>query len=225
MKKKKVGSAVLLLAACLALAGCGRMGGSSTEWDTGVNSIHVTRAMEVESALVYTSALQNELYQPEGLASFAEEAVIAYNQARGAEARAQNEEGKAKLPAALLTSGLEGSTGKLVFAYGTPEDFVSFSQETGDNTHTVKALAVGAVSDLSAQGRLSGMTFVRPDGKEASLEEAVKVRNGVAVLVDGAGTICTEGKIAFLSKGTGELAMKDDHTVVTGEGNHCIVFQ
>lgn len=225
MKKNGAVSGALLLAACLALAGCGRLGGSSADWDTGVNSIHVTRAMEVESALVYTSAQENELYQPEGLASFAEEAVIAYNQARGAEARARNEEGRDRLPVALTSSSLEGSTGKLVFAYGTPGDFVGFSQETGDNTHTVTALEVGRAADLAAQGKLAGMTFVRPDGKDASPEEAAKSKNGVAVLVDGSGTICTEGKVAFLSKGTGELTMKDDHTVVTGEGNHCIVFQ
>lgn len=226
MKKKNAVFAVFLLAACLVLAGCGKLGaGAAGSWDTSVNSIHVTRDMEVESALVYTSAQQNELYKPEELASFAEEAVSAYNQARGSEARARNAEGQTKLPAALKECSLEGSTGKLVFEYGTPGDLVTFAQETADNTHTVTALSVGKAADVAAEGRLAGISFVKPDGKAAAAEEAAKVKNGVAVLVSGSATICTEGKIAFLSQGTGEVTMKDDHTVVTGEGDHCIIFR
>ena len=226
MRKKRAVSAAVVAAVCLALAGCGLMGGSGTgSWDAGSNSIYVNRDMEVESAIVYTAPQANELYRPEELAAFAEEAVSAYNQARGAAAKARNGEGEAKLPAALKSSSLEGSTGKLVFEYGTPGDFVSFSQETGDNTHSVTALEVGKVSDLAAQGKLSGMSFVRPDGKEASSEEAARAKNGVAMLVEGAGTFYTQGKLAFISKGAGEITVKDEHTVVTGEGSYCIVFQ
>ena len=226
MKKRNAVFAVFLLVAGLALAGCGKLGGGAAgSWDTSVNSIHVTRDMEVESALVYTSAQQNELYQPDELASFVEEAVSAYNQARGAEARGRNEEGLTRLPAALKECSLEGSTGKLVFEYGTPGDLVTFSQETGDNTHTVTAIFVGQAADAAAEGKLAGISFAKPDGKEATAEEAAKVKNGVAVLVSGSATICTEGKIAYISQGTGELTMKDDHTVVTGEGDHCIVFR
>ncbi len=76
MRKKRAVSAAVVAAVCLALAGCGLMGGSGTgSWDAGSNSIYVNRDMEVESAIVYTAPQANELYRPEELAAFAEEAV------------------------------------------------------------------------------------------------------------------------------------------------------
>lgn len=213
MKKRNAILAAYLLAVCLLLSGCE---GHSKEpvWAASDNSIYVSRAMEVESALVYTSQQFNDLYDEKELEAFAREEVTAYNEANGGE-------GQSPLPAALKSCRLEGRTGILVFHYGTPEDFVKFARETGDNTHTVTALTVGRVSDMADQ--LSGYTFTTTGGKSTSLEEAARQKDAVAVLVTGSAVICTEGKIACIA-GEGST-VRNENTVETGEGNYCIIFK
>lgn len=213
MKNRKAVLAVLFLTAGVMLSGCEKHGGEPA-WAANDNSVYVTRAMDVESALVYTSEQFNDLYDEKELAAFAQEEIDAYNDANGGA-------GQDPLPVALKSCRLEGRTGILVLDYGTPEDFVKFSQETGDNTHTVTALQVGKVSDLKDQ--LSGYQFTTSAGKEASLDEIAKQGDAVAVLVSGAAAVCTEGKVAYLA-GDGST-MRSDNTVDTGEGNHCIIFK
>ncbi len=108
--------------------------------------------LSVQSAMVYTSEKENDLYSAEGLAEFAKEQIASYNEEQGAAAEAENTEGGEKLPAALVSSSLEGQTGRLVFAYNTPEDFVKFSEENGDDTHTVTSLVVFDTEERKASG-------------------------------------------------------------------------
>lgn len=213
MKKRNAILAVCLLTAGLLLSGCEKHS-KEPVWAANDNSIYVSKAMEVESALVYTSEQFNDLYDEKELEAFAQEEITAYNEANGGE-------GQTPLPVELKSCRLEGRTGILVFHYGTPEDFVKFAQETGDNTHTVTALTVGKVSDVADQ--LSEYTFTTAGGKSASLEEAAKEKDAVAVLVTGAASICTEGKIAYVA-GEGST-LRNENTVETGEGNYCIIFK
>ena len=140
MKKKIAVLTASVLLAAVWTAGCFKSSGNT--WDGSENSIYVADDLSVQSAMVYTSEKDNELYSADGLAEFVREQIASYNEEQGAAAESENTDGSAKLPAALVSSSLEGKTGKLVFAYGTPEDFVRFSEENGDDTHTVTSLQV-----------------------------------------------------------------------------------
>lgn len=219
-KKVSLLVALMLLAVCLA-AGCGQKDGAGA-WEAVENSVYVTRTMEVESAMVYTSAKGNELYSPEEMAAFAKEQIEAFNRAQG-RAGSVNKEGEEKLPVALKESTLEGQTGKLVFEYATPEDFVRFAKETGDDSHSIVSLSVSSVSE--AGDALSEYSMTTADGKAVSAEQAAKHGKYVALVFEGAGTVCTEGKIAYVSDGASPVTVKSSREAVTGEGKHCIIFK
>ena len=59
-------------------AGCTRSSGQS--WDGSENSIYVADDLSVQSAMVYTSEKENDLYSAEGLAEFAKEQIASYNE-------------------------------------------------------------------------------------------------------------------------------------------------
>lgn len=214
-------AAGVLMAAVL-LTGCGgRLLGSS--WTGGENGIYVTDRLEVRSAMVYTAEAPNERYDSQELADFAKEWIAGYNQASGARAASVNERGQEKLPVALRSSSLKGETGTLVLDYGAPEHFVAFARETGDDTHTVTALAVNRVGELQGEDGFAGASFKKADGSAAKAGEvAGKSRYG-AVAVEGAATIHTQGSIAYVS--AEGVTVRDKHTAETGEGLHYIVFR
>lgn len=223
MRKRGAVLAVLGLTAGILLAGCGQKSGG--EWKANENSIYVTRAQEVQSALVYTSERTNELYQQAELEAFAEQAVIEYNEANGAGAAAVNEEGQAKLPVAVKSCTLEDRTGTLVFDYASPKHYENFAQATGDNTSTVQNIRVCRGTDGEAADILAEFDLAKADGKAMDRAKILKNEDYVIVAFDGAGAVCTEGKIAAMASDAAETVQRDDFTVVTGEGRHCIVFK
>ena len=210
--------AVLTASALLAAvwtAGCSA--GSGKTWDGSENSIYVADDLSVQSAMVYTSEKENDLYSAEGLAEFAKEQIASYNEEQGAAAVAENTEGGEKLPVALEKSSLEGQTGTLVFAYGTPEDFVKFSEENGDDTHTVTSLAVFDTEEA----KLPDLAYKTPAGKNADIQKAA-AKDSHMVLTEGSATVYTEGKILYVTDG---VEVKSDHSAVTPEGTGCIIFK
>ena len=221
MKNRKVILAALAVTFGLAAAGCGQQSKTGT-WNANINSVYVTQAMEVESALVYSSDQFNELYNRDELAEFAKAAVAEYNSENGAEAAAENTEGKAKLPVALKSCSLEGRTGVLIFDYAAPEYFTSFAEASEDDTHTITSLAVQKVAE--AEG-ISEAAFTDRKGKAVTAENVVKKTDAVAVIVEGAGTIFTEGKILYVAGDQTPVEIKDDFTAATGEGKSYIIFQ
>lgn len=217
MKKKYAVLAAAAVLAGMLITGCGQKAAASG-WEANENSIYVNKGLEVESALIYTSEKANDLYTQDGLASFVKEQIAVYNAAQGAAEAAENTEGGEALPVSLKSCTLEGQTGKLVLDYKTAEDFVKFAQETGDNTHTVTALSV---ADM-AGGLPEDLKFTTPDGKAADPAEVSKLTDAHVVVVEGAATVYTEGKVAYVSEG---VTMKRENAVQTAEGKNCIVFK
>ena len=215
MKKKIAVLTAAVLFAAVCTAGCSRSSGQS--WDGSENSIYVADDLSVQSAMVYTSEKENDLYSAEGLAEFAKEQIASYNEEQGAAAEAENTEGGEKLPVALEKSSLEGQTGTLVFAYGTPEDFVKFSEENGDDTHTVTSLAVFDTEEA----KLPDLAYKTPAGKNADIQKAA-AKDSHMVLTEGSATVYTEGKILYVTDG---VEVKSDHSAVTPEGTGCIIFK
>lgn len=232
MRKKRAALAAMGITAGILLAGCAQQV-KDADWKANENSIYVTRDGQLQSALVYASEQVNELYQEEELRAFAEQAVAEYiagpETAEGETAvvignpadRTESE----KPPVALTSCRLEKQTGYLVFDYAAPEDYLEFAKFSGDNTNTITELSVAASKDAEAAELLSGVSLVRANGKEAAVQDVLKSEGYTIVSVKGAGTICTQGRIAFLSGGAGEVYLKDDFTAETGEGSHVIIFR
>ena len=215
MKKKIAVLTAAVLFAAVCTAGCSRSSGQS--WDGSENSIYVADDLSVQSAMVYTSEKENDLYSAEGLAEFAKEQIASYNEEQGAAAEAENTEGGEKLPVALEKSSLEGHTGTLVFAYGTPEDFVKFSEENGDDTHTVTSLMVCDTESA----KLPDLTYKTSAGKDADIQKAA-AKDSHMVLTEGSTKVYTEGKILYVTDG---VEVTGDHSAVTPEGTGCIIFK
>ena len=192
MKKKIAVLTAAVLFAAVCTAGCTRSSGQS--WDGSENSIYVADDLSVQSAMVYTSEKENDLYSAEGLAEFAKEQIASYNEEQGAAAEAENTEGGEKLPVALEKSSLEGQTGTLVFAYGTPEDFVKFSEENGDDTHTVTSLMVCDTESA----KLPDLTYKTSAGKDADIQKAA-AKDSHMVLTEGSTKVYTEGEILYVT--------------------------
>ena len=216
MKKKQAALAAAAILAGILMTGCGQKA-PAAGWEANENSIYISDALEVESSLIYTSEKANELYTQDGLTSFAKEKVLAYNIAQGAAQASENTEGSDVLPVALKSCTLEGQTGKLILDYRTPEDFVKFARENGDNTNTVTELSVADMSGLPED-----LKFTTPDGKYVDIAEVKKLADGHVVVVSGAATVYTEGKIAYISEG---MTMKRENAVQTAEAENCIVFK
>ncbi len=212
-------NAVLAVCAAAMLAtGCGR--GSGGKWPAGVNSVYVTEEQAVESVLVYTSEQFNDLYDQEELAAFVGQAVSDYVAEHGT----VEVKGESRPPVSMRSCSLEGQTGTVVFTFASPEDFVEFAKATGDDTHSITSLSVRTVSEERRAGNLSEeIGFVNAKGKAVSTDEVAKRQDYKVVIVEGAGTICTEGKIAYTSQGT--AVSEDGHTAVTDGGRHFIVFK
>lgn len=219
MKKRR--AAVLALALGLMLTGCGQKAATGT-WNANTNSIYVNHDLEIASAMVYTSEVENDTYNQEELKAFAEEAVVDYNTANGGAAAAANAEGAARLPVALTSCSLEGKTGTLVFEYASADDFVKFAQENGDNTHTVTALAAKTVADAVAAGDLADLAFTDPSGKAVAADDVTKQSAYYVVIAEGTAVIQVEGQIAYMTEG---VTLRDSYTAATPEGKYCIVFK
>lgn len=217
MKNRRVALAAVVAAAGLLAVGCGKGAGGSDTWTANDNSIYVAKDMSVESALVYTSEQFNDLYKPDELSAYVEEAIADYTEEHG--------EG-GQTPVTLKSCSLEGRTGILVFDYASPEEFVKFAQATGDDTHTVTSLTVRKVADeLTAGGLTDVSTYRTPKDKTVEAGEVTKQSEYGVVAVEGAATIFTEGEIAYVSGGAGEVQLKGSHTAVTTEGKHYIIFK
>ena len=215
MKKKIAVLTASVLLAAVWTAGCFKSSGNT--WDGSENSIYVADDLSVQSAMVYTSEKENDLYSAEGLAEFAKEQIASYNEEQGAAAEAENPEDGEILPAALVSSSLEGQTGRLVFAYKTPEDFVKFSEENGDDTHTVTSLAVFDTEEA----KLPDLAYKTPAGKNADIQKAA-AKDSHMVLTEGSAKVYTEGKILYVTDG---VELTSDYSAVTPEGTGCIIFK
>ncbi len=83
MKKKAAVLAAAVLLCAVWAAGCSETGAKKKAWDASENSIYVADDLSVQSAMVYTSQKENDLYSAEGLAEFAKKQICSYNEEQG----------------------------------------------------------------------------------------------------------------------------------------------
>lgn len=224
MKKKQTVLACLSIAVSVCLFGCGQ--DTIGEWKANENSIYVNRAQEVQSALVYTSEQENDLYSQKELEAFVQAAIQEElaNLAGNGQITVLTDELQKNPPVSLVSCTLEGRTGTLVFDYASAEYYGAFADQTGDNTNGIRNLQVMHASDAKAAKILRETGAVKANGKAAEVSSVTKHEDYVLAAFEGAGTICTEGKIVYISANS-DVTLRDDFTAVTGEGRHWIVFK
>lgn len=224
MKKKQAVLVFLGVTAGVLLSGCGQK--ATGEWKANENSIYVTRAQEVQSALVYTSEQDNDLYEQEELTAFVEAAIEEEltSLAGNGEIAVLTEDLQQNPPVSLVSCTLEGRTGTLIFDYASADYYGKFAELTGDNTNDIRNLLIMGASDAKAAEVLGETGVVKANGKAAEVSDVIKHEDYVVVAFEGAGTICTEGKIVYISAGS-DVTLKNDFTAVTGDGKHCIIFK
>lgn len=204
---KKVKLAALIFAAGFLLNGCS--GASRGGFQPVENSIYVASDGSVSTATIET--VQGEQYTEEALLSFAEQEVAAFNEKMGSSARARNEEGQEKLPAAVQSCTIADGKAVMILDYADPQYAVAFSEEHGN---PVTALTVSPVS-----GDLPELK--KTDGSPADQEEAVK-SGGVMIQTEGAVTLQTDGRIRYITDG---VTVVDERTVRTPESASAVIFK
>lgn len=219
MKKSRATGMAVILA--LLLSGCGKQA-KAGEWNSGAESIYINRAMGIESSVIYTSPVDNDTYNQDELKAYVEEIVVSYNEENGGANESENREDADKLPVALKSCTLDGTTGKLIFEYRDGDNFVSFARETGDKSHTLTGLSVQTVGDALAAGKLLDGSFLTADGQAAASEEVTGQSDQIAVSTAGSAVICTEGEILYVTNG---VTLRDSHTAVVPDGENYVIFQ
>lgn len=221
---KKAGLMVAAALACTLLYGCGARSGISGGFEPTQNSIYVTRDGEMSSALVQSYETEKDYYSQEELKAFAEKAVIEYNTGKGAGESAYNDEGtQGRLPAALSSCTLADGKATIIFDFASAGDLIGFAGADNDPDFAVTNLSVLQLTDAFGSGSLEGAEFVKPDGSAVPAEDVKKQEKAFAVLVEGAGTIQTDGKVQFMSKG---LTLVDEYTVsIPEQGTSYIIFK
>lgn len=224
MKKKQAVLACLGILVAICVSGCEQK--ATGTWRADENSIYVNREQNVQSALVYTSDVENELYDQNELRNFVQAAIDEKltSLAGNGEIAILTDELQQKPPVTLISCTLEGQTGTLIFDYADPEYYGVFAELTGDNTNTVRNLKVVNTAGEQAADVLPDVELKRANGKTVKAEDVLKQKDCTIVVFEGAGTICTEGKIRYIDSDS-DVKLKDDFTAVTGEGRHCIVFK
>lgn len=209
---------------CTLLSGCGARSGGGGGFTPTENSIYVTRDGEISSALVQNYEKEKDYYNQDELKAFAEEAVIQYNREKGAGENAYNEaDSTSRLPVALQSCTLSGGAATLVFDYASFGDLTGFAKAGNDLELTVTGLTVLQLADAFGSGALDGVEFVKPDGSPVSIEDVKKLDKAFEVTVEGSGTIQTEGKVQYMSKG---VSLVNEHTVsVPEQGISYIIFK
>lgn len=189
--------------------------------DPKESCVYVDKDGKLSAIIVEPYNAEDE--DPEGLKSFAEQAVIAYNKEKGGEALSENSgDSESRLPAALRDSRMEKGKAVLTFDYATVEDLFDFSGQQQQDLG-ITGIETGTVSDGVAEGKIVDGSFISAkDGSEVSGQEVTKKDSNKLVTVYGGGTIQTQGKIIYMTKGVSAV---DEHTVRTPEGKSYIIFK
>lgn len=212
---KKAG--FFLMAAAIAggmLIGCGAKQTVFSPTDT---CVYVAEDGRILSALVepYEGTIENE-----DLKKYLQAAVISYNEANGAEGKAENNPAsKERLPVALVNLEKTDTVIKAVFEYASVEDLLQFRQTDAneDNSNTLTALTVKPAAEATDWFLAQDFTQA---GSSISLEELKADAEGMAVYIEGGGTIQFAGKVCYTAL---DAEQKDEYTIIVPDGGKAYV--
>lgn len=221
MKKIKIALSCAVLC-CLLITGCSDLGGASArEFKPVQSSIFVGRDGSIQSAVIETYTEGD--YDQAEMQAMAESVLSAHNLAQGAAEAGRNEEGAAKLPAAVKSCTVGEGKAALIYEFASGSDLVKFARENDDETIQLEEISAFTVSEGLVQGSLLDGNFIKvKDGSSVSNDTVTSKSDWTAVAVTGPAVIVTEGKIQYVTQG---VTVTDNFTVSTPEGKSYIVFK
>lgn len=202
-----------VLTLCLAAMAAGCLPGASA-FPPRQNAVYVSRDGSLYTAIIETYDPSGAGYDREELKAMAQEEVMRYNGQYGAGADVR--------PVSIAECAVEEGTASIVYQYASPEDLCRFTEMSQDDANHPESLRVTTNSENLAEGQIEGDWTDARKNEPASLD-AVRKREGLPmVVVSGAVTVQTEGRILYYC---GAVNLKDEYTAQVEQGTACIVFR
>lgn len=202
-----------VLALCLATAAAGCSPGAGA-FPPKQNAVYVSRDGSLYTAIIETYDPSDEGYDREELKAMAQEEVMRYNGQYGADADAW--------PVSIAECRVAEGTASIVYQYASPEDLCRFTEMSQDGANHPESLIVTTNSQHLTGENVRGDWMDARKNAPASLD-AVRKKEGLPmVVVSGAVTLQTEGRILYYS---GAVNLKDEYTAQVAQGTACIVFR
>lgn len=206
------------------LYGCGNQASPGRDFAPIQNSVYVSRQGEFQSALVEN--YDKDYYDQAELEKFLSEAVASFNGGEAANAgegsessadggQAQESGEAEKPPVTLISCSLQDGVASSVFGYRSADDLIRFAEESGDDSNDFTFLDETTVADGIVKGYIMDGNFLDAKGQAVGTDEVAKQSKCYVVCVQGAGTIQTEGKVAYVTDG---VTLVDEYTVSTPDG-------
>jgi len=212
---KKVKTAIFTIAAFFTLSGCAA--GRTSTFPPRQNAVYVSR-----DGGLYTAILQNydessdTGYDAQELKAMAQKEAAEYNSTYGS--------GQGQDPVSVAECTVEQGTASVIYQYATPEDLCRFTQISQDAYNHPDSLEVTTNSERLAEETPweEGAWIDAEKNSTAALETVMKKKDLPMVVVSGAVTLQTEGRILYYS---GAVNLKDEYTVQVTEGTAYVVFR
>ena len=195
--KKKLLAAAVAVTAVLMLGGCEGLSAKNAKGpETEESCLYITKDGSIQ--WVSVEHYEGGSYSKEELLDFASEKIKEYNEAKGTE--------NSKEPVTLVSGSLENGKAVLITSYDSGESLVDFAGETGDDTMPFAEVKTGTPEELSEELKAAG----------------IEIHGSFAVVLQGEGTVQTEGKILDAD---GSCTVNDGHFIKTGSGTSVIVTE
>ncbi len=207
---RKAKAAVLAMGLGVMAAGCSP---KTSTFPPNQNAIYVSRDGEVYTAIVEEYDPSDTGYSGEELRVMAEAELSEYN--------GEFAGGGDVLPVSIEACTVSEGKASIVYKYAGPEDLCRFTQMSQDMKNHPESLEVTTNSANIAGEDTGNWTDARKK-EVAALETVMKRKDLPMVIVDGAVTVQTEGRILYYC---GAVEMKDEYTASVTEGTAYIVFR
>lgn len=211
MGKARLAVLALWLGGMAAAAGCSP---KTSAFPPKQNAVYVARDGGLYTAIIETYDPEDTWYDGEELRAMAEEEAAQYNGEYKTEAGSQ--------PVSVAECAVAEGTASIVYRYASPEDLCRFTGISQDAKNHPENLVVTTNSQALAGMEVpGGWTDARRE-EEASLEKVRKREGLPMVVVSGAVTVQTEGRILYYC---GSVDLEDGYTARVTEGTAYIVFR
>ena len=212
MKKRVTGLLLIMTVVMTVFAGCGKI-----KFEPETSSIYVKKDGTVISADM--EPFEGSNYSEDELKTYVENAVKAYNSAKGApaEAYADEKDKDTVLPVKVNSLKVDKGTASLFLEYAGCGDYLTFTGTAGTEGGIYR-LELSTVGETTLEG-----TFKNAKGEDVTLDGVTKKDSNPVVIVEGPVTMQVEGTIQFVSTG---VTVDGKRTVTTPAGSvSYIVFK
>ena len=207
---RKAGVAALALALGVTTAGCSP---KTSTFPPNQNAIYVSRDGELYTAIVEEYDPSDTGYSTEELKAMAESELSEYN--------GEYATGGDVLAVSVADCAVSGGRASIVYKFAGAEDLCRFTEMSQDVRNHPESLMV-TTNAANIAGEDTGTWTDARKKETAPLETVMKRKDLPMVVVDGAVTVQTEGRILYYC---GAVELMDEYTARVSEGTAYIIFR